>query len=202
MSLFPIALDGEGISVVVVGGGDVGTRKALALAAAGARVRVISPDFSAELERAGAGNNNVTLERAQYTAGAVGVAHLVVAATDSAATNRAIAAEARERGMLVNVVDAPGEGNFQTMATHRSGELVIAVSAGRVPGAARRIRDDIASRFDERYARAVSALGTLRTVSRGSDGNAWNEASSALLGEDFCASVENGSFEKRVVAWG
>lgn len=201
MSLFPIALDGDGISVVVVGGGDVGTRKALALAAAGARVRVISPDFTAELERAGA-ENSITLERAQYTAGAIGVSHLVVAATDSAATNMAIAADARRQGLLVNVVDAPGEGNFQTMATHRSGELVIAVSAGGVPGAARRIRDDIASRFDERYARAVSALATLRTGSRGSNGNAWNEASSALLGEDFCASVENGSFEKRVAAWG
>ncbi|MFL5501048.1 MAG: NAD(P)-dependent oxidoreductase, partial [Gemmatimonadaceae bacterium] len=43
MSDFPIALHGERISAVVFGGGAVGTRKALALADAGASVVVVSP---------------------------------------------------------------------------------------------------------------------------------------------------------------
>ena len=49
------------------------------------------------------------------------------------------------------------------MAVHRSGDVTIAVSAGGVPGAAARIRDAIAERFDGRYERAVSALRGLRS---------------------------------------
>lgn len=200
MSLFPIALDGKSISVVVVGGGEVGTRKALALAAAGASVRVISPEFTPQLRHA-ANERSVTLERGSYSAAALHEEHLVIAATGSSETNRLVAADARRQGKLVNVVDAPVEGNFQTMATHRSGDLTIAVSAGGVPVAATRIRDEIAVRFDDRYARAVSALGALRSRLLKTGGNAWTEATSALIAEDFCASVENGSIERRVSAW-
>ena len=52
MSDFPIALHGERVTAVVIGGGAVGTRKALALVEAGASVRVISPLATPELEDA------------------------------------------------------------------------------------------------------------------------------------------------------
>ncbi|HYU53263.1 MAG TPA: NAD(P)-dependent oxidoreductase, partial [Gemmatimonadaceae bacterium] len=52
MSDFPIALHGERITAVVIGGGSVGTRKALALVEAGAQVRVVSPVVSPGLEDA------------------------------------------------------------------------------------------------------------------------------------------------------
>ncbi len=52
MSDFPIALHGERMTAVVIGGGSVGTRKALAFADAGAQVRVVSPVVSAELDEA------------------------------------------------------------------------------------------------------------------------------------------------------
>ena len=52
MSDLPVALHGERITAVVVGGGSVGTRKALALVETGAQVRVVAPDVSQELEAA------------------------------------------------------------------------------------------------------------------------------------------------------
>src|SRR5206468_8231255 len=52
VSDFPIALHGERLIAVVIGGGTVGTRKALALVDAGASVSVVSPVVTPELEDA------------------------------------------------------------------------------------------------------------------------------------------------------
>ena len=200
MSDFPIALHGERVTALVIGGGSVGTRKALALAGAGAQVRVVSPLVTPELEEA-ARLHQIILVREAYRREHLAGATLVIAATDSREVNAQIAIDANARGMLVNISDYPDEGNFHTMALHRSGEVTIAVSSGGVPGAAARIRDAIAQRFDARYDRAVSALRGLRTrlIERGED--RWRDAAPKLVGDDFCSSVEDGSFTEKVNAW-
>ena len=200
MSDFPIALHGERLAAVVIGGGSVGTRKALALVEVGAQVRVVSLEVSPELadaERA----RRLSIAREPYTAHQLGAATLVIAATDSREVNAQIAVDAHARGKLVNVTDYPDEGNFHTMALHRSGDVTIAVTAGGVPGAAARIRDAIAERFDGRYGRAVSALRGLRSrlIARGDE--RWRDAAPKLLADDFCSSVEDGSFTEKVDTW-
>jgi siroheme synthase-like protein len=200
VSDFPIALHGERIAAVVIGGGLVGTRKALALADAGAQVEVIAPDFTDELESA-ARVRKISLRRESYRAEDLDGVTLVVAATDSRDTNAQIAVDANARGKLVNVSDYPDEGNFHTMALHRSGDITIAVSAGGVPGAAARIRDAIAGRFDTRYERAVSALRGLRSRLIASGDDRWRDAAPRLVGEDFCESVEDGTFTDRMASW-
>lgn len=200
MSDFPIALHGERLTAVVIGGGSVGTRKALALVEAGARVRVVSPDVTpalAEAERA----RRLSVVRESYRAGQLDEATLVIAATDSREVNAQIAVDAHKQGKLVNITDFPDEGNFHTMALHRSGDVTIAVSAGGVPGAAARIRDAIAERFDARYGRAVSALRGLRSRLIAGGDERWRDAAPKLIADDFCSSVEDGSFTEKVDTW-
>jgi siroheme synthase-like protein len=200
VSDFAIALHGERIKAVVVGGGAVGTRKALALADAGAQVTVVAPRVSEEL--AGAERQRrIALIREEYTSRQLEGANLVVAATDSRDANARIAVDANANGQLVNITDFPDEGNFHTMALHRSGDVTIAVSAGGVPGAAARIRDAIAERFDSRYEQAVSVLRGLRARSLASGDDRWQDVSSKLLDTDFCNSVENGTFVDRLDSW-
>jgi siroheme synthase-like protein len=200
VSDFPIALHGERISAVVIGGGTVGTRKALALASAGVSVRVVSPDVTAELHEAER-ERRIAVDRREYSAHCLESATLVIAATDSRETNARVAVDAHALGKLVNVADYPDEGNFHTMALHRSGDVTIAVSAGGVPGAAARIRDAIAERFDGRYERALSALRGLRSRLIADGDERWRDAAPRLLADDFCASVEDGSFSERVQSW-
>ena len=200
MSDFPIALHGERLTAVVIGGGSVGTRKALALVEAGAQVRVISPEITPELEEAGR-TRRLTIVRESYRADRLGDATLVIAATDSREVNAQIAVDAHLRGKLVNITDFPDEGDFHTMALHRSGDVTIAVSAGGVPGAAARIRDAIAVRFDARYGRAVSALRGLRSRLIAGGDERWRDAAAKLLADDFCSSVEDGSFSQKVDSW-
>jgi siroheme synthase-like protein len=200
MTDFPIALHGERITAVVVGGGSVGTRKALALADAGAQVRVVSPLVTAELEEAER-LRRITVVREAYHRDHLGSAALVVAATNSREVNAQIAIDASSHGKLVNITDHPDEGNFHTMALHRSGDVTIAVSSGGVPGAAARIRDAIAERFDGRYERAVSALRGLRSRLIAGGDDRWRAAAPKLIGDDFCNSVEDGSFTEKVDSW-
>jgi siroheme synthase-like protein len=200
VSDFPIALHCERITAVIIGGGSVGTRKALALVEAGATVKVVAPSASPELEEA-ARLRKVELVRDSYRPGQLDRATLVVAATDSRETNAQIAVDARALGKLVNITDHPDEGNFHTMALHRSGEVTIAVTAGGVPGAAARIRDAIAQRFDGRYERAVSALRGLRSRLIATDDGRWGAAAPDLIGDDFCTSVEDGSFDQKMESW-
>lgn len=200
MSDFPIALHGERLKAVVIGGGPVGTRKALALAEAGAQVRVVSPEITPALRDAEQART-LTILRDSYRAQQLEGATLVVAATDSREVNAQIALDAQVRGKLVNITDFPDEGNFHTMALHRSGDVTIAVSAGGVPGAAARIRDAIAERFDGRYERAISALRGLRSRLIAGGGERWRDAAPKLLADDFCSSVEDGSFSRKVDSW-
>lgn len=200
MSDFPIALHGERLTAVVIGGGTVGTRKALALVEAGVSVTVVSPEVTRELDDA-SDLLQLSIVREAYRSEHLAGATLVIAATDSREVNAQIAVDANARGKLVNITDYPDEGNFHTMALHRSGDVTIAVSAGGVPGAAARIRDAIAERFDERYERAVSALRGLRSRLIAGGEDKWRAAAPKLLGDDFCGSVEDGSFGDKVDSW-
>ena len=200
MSAFPIALNAQRVRALVVGGGTVGTRKAFALLEAGVSVRVVAPEVTPRLAQAEA-ENRIAVLRAPYAPDVLGDATIVIAATSSRDVNSLVAADARERGKLVNVTDAPDEGDFHTMAVHRSGDLTIAVSTGGVPTAAARIRDALAHRFDERYELALSALHQMRSRLREADSDAWQRAASDLIGEDFCESVEKGAVPDEVSAW-
>ena len=201
MSGLPILLEAAALRVLVVGGGAVATRKARAFCEAGAHVRVIAPAIADGL-RALEATGRVSLVERPYCADDIADAQLVVAATDDRAVNARVASDARAANRLVNVTDLPAEGSFATMATHRSGALVIGVSAGGVPDAAARIRDVIAERFDSRYARALADLAELRRslIDRG-DGVAWRALASAAIDDRFCESVERASLAERVATW-
>ena len=207
MTAIPLAVNGEAVSVLVVGGGRVAARKALSLIAAGADVRVIAPEITDELRSHSARHARLSISRREY-AGSSDIANaaLVIAATASREVNARVAADAHAAHRLVNVVDAPGSGSFTTMAVHRAGDVVIGVSAGNVPSAAARIRDSIALRIDQRYAAAVAGCSALRSqmltrerasTSGSTDSGAkgeWADVNSRLIGKNFCESVEDGTF--------
>ncbi|MDB4907284.1 MAG: precorrin-2 dehydrogenase / sirohydrochlorin ferrochelatase [Gemmatimonadetes bacterium] len=195
-------LEGERVTALVVGGGAVATRKVRALVESGAAVRVVAPRVTLEMRTLVAGAERVRLLERGFNPADVDSANLVFAATDDRVVNAEVARAAGAAGRWVNVADAPDEGTFSTAAVHRSGDLVIAVSAGGVPAAAARVRDAIAARFDARYAHAVRALGAMRRalLDRG-DRARWQQASDALAGESFCESVEQGRLDAEVTRW-
>ncbi len=142
MPLYPIFLNLKGRSVLVVGAGPVGIRKARGLHAAGASVVVVAPVFSDPLPA------GVRRLKRPYRASDVRRRLLVVAATDDVALNARIAREARAAGALVNRVDDAGDCDYHVPSVFRKGALAVAVSTGGTsPALARRIRLELLKRY-------------------------------------------------------
>jgi siroheme synthase-like protein len=197
VSVLPIGLRGEALTVLVVGGGKVGSRKAHAFLDAGARVRVVAPTVDPSL--LGDPDPSLQIAQREFRDTDLEGIDIAVVATDDPEVNARVARLSRERRTLCNRADEPADGTFETLAVHRAGSLAIGVSAGGAPAAAALIRDEIASRFDSRYGDAVGKLAALRSDLRGTEG--WSRLSAALSASDFCAAVESGTLLDRIGQW-
>ena len=159
-------MDLSGRRCVVVGGGSVANRKARKLLQARAEVVVISPKILPELESVA-----VDIKRRPYEPGDLSGAYLAFTATDSRKVNAAVAREANERGIPVNVADQPSEGDFALPSTLRRGGLQVAVSTGGAsPTLARRIRAELEKTFGPEWAGIVEEYGRTRGSGAASDG--------------------------------
>ena len=145
MVFYPVFFDLTGRPVVVIGGGKVALRKARALVEAGARVKLVAPRRESELEALPVEWVPRPFEPADLEG-----AFLAYAATDSRAVNAQVAAEAKRRGVPVNVADAPKECDFIIPSRVRRGNVQIAVStSGENPGQAVELRKKIERFLDE-----------------------------------------------------
>ena len=200
---YPVCLDLAGRTCVVVGGGDVAERRVASLLAAGARAVVVSPALGPGLRGLREEGRLEHVSR-PYEDGDLAGAFLAIAATDDARVNHAVAAEARRRGVLVNVVDDPAFCDFTLPAVLRRGDLLVAVSTGgRSPAAARHIREELEEFLTpERVLLvelAAEVRAELRARGRRADGEAWREA----LRGDLLALIREGKLElarARIVA--
>ena len=152
------------------------TRKARKLLQAGASVVVVSPEILPEL-----GSMDVEVLHRPYEYGDVEGADLAFAATDSREVNAAVAREARELGVRVNVADMPSEGDFAVPSTLRRGRLQVAVSTGGAsPTLARRIRTELEATFGPEWAGVVEGLEAARRGGGAPDEDLEGEVSRCL----------------------
>ena len=160
---YPIFLDLDNQKVLVVGGGTVAERKIQNLLRYGCHIYVVSPHLTPHL-------NQLIAEKKIYylSHGALGKAldeaFMVIAATDDPEVNSQIASQAKERGLLINAVDQPGDCNFIVPSIVQRGDLQIAIStAGKSPALAKRIRKKMEITFGPEYASLIEIMGLLRT---------------------------------------
>ena len=124
---------------------------------------VIAPGLGPELEAMVAAGQ-VQAERREYRPGDVAGAALVIAATGDWQVNAAVAEEARQRDIPVNVVDDPHLCTFTVPAVVRRGELLVAISTGgQSPAFARYLRETLEKLVDPAYGELLALLGHLRS---------------------------------------
>lgn len=147
---------------VVVGGGRVAARKVAALRAADASVVVIAPHLCESLKNLRRGDEIEVVER-DYRSGDLDGAFLTIAATDDETINEQVWQEAREAGLLINVVDDPERCNFIAPSVVRRGPLSLAIStSGRCPALSRHLRRELEQQFGGGFGAYVTLLGELR----------------------------------------
>jgi precorrin-2 dehydrogenase/sirohydrochlorin ferrochelatase len=162
MAYVPIFLDVTGRRCLVIGGGEVASRKVTTLLDAGAKVTVVSPamtDALAQLVREG----RIDYIGREYAPGDMTGATLVYAATDNAEMHRRLQAEASARGIPLNVADDPALCSFLAPAVLTRGPLQIAVSTGGAsPAMAKRIIQRLGHLFGDEYALALEVMRAAR----------------------------------------
>jgi precorrin-2 dehydrogenase/sirohydrochlorin ferrochelatase len=158
---YPVFLELEGRLAVVVGSDAVRANRPEALLDAGARVLILAEGPEDRLqELAGRG---ASIERRGYLPGDLAGAFICVAAVDDPAVAGSIAAEARARGVLVNVMDDIPNCDFAAPALVRRGDLQIAIgTGGRSPALARRLREDLSRQYGPEWTEAVRIIGDVR----------------------------------------
>ena len=160
---YPVFLELAGRRVVVIGETAVREGKVEGLLAAGAEdVLVVVDRPIARLETLAELDPRLTVERRPWRAADLDGAFLCVASSDDPVERSSIAREARDRGVLVNVMDDIAHCDWAAPAIVRRGELVIAISTGGAsPALAKNLRMHLSAAFGEEWA---EVLGVLRDV--------------------------------------
>ncbi|HDX9638251.1 TPA: NAD(P)-binding protein [Bacillus mobilis] len=159
--MYPLTVRVEKKRVVVIGGGKVAGFKIIPLLKQGADIIVISPELDANLVKL-VEEKQIRWYQREYEKSDIQGAFLVVAASGDAALNEQVAEDSAEN-QLVNVITNPESGNVHFPAAIHRGLLNVAVSTGGAsPKLAKKIRDDIANKYDEAYESYLDFLYEVR----------------------------------------
>lgn len=158
----PVALSLRERAVLVVGGGVIGTHRVRELLACEARVRVISPEVTGDLDRL-ADAGAVELERRVFQPGDCAGHWLVVAATSDPEVNRRVTAEAEAAGALASATDDPDYCNFVFASSLRRGALTLSIfTHGEAPVLSRRVRRELELAIGPEYEVMSRLIAELR----------------------------------------
>ncbi|MCY4464733.1 MAG: bifunctional precorrin-2 dehydrogenase/sirohydrochlorin ferrochelatase [Chloroflexi bacterium] len=197
---YPVMLHLHDRQVAVVGGGRVAARKVRQLRKAGARILVISPKATDELqELAGAGDILWRRESYQRDSFQSDMPVLVIAATDDPRVNRVVAQDAHRIRALCNVADGSSErSDFSNMAQIDQPPLTIALSSqGKSPALLQLMKARLADELAEDWATLADWLGDLReTGGNGSTQPQRQQVVRRVLASDVLALLRQGQTEQ------
>jgi precorrin-2 dehydrogenase/sirohydrochlorin ferrochelatase len=163
---YPVFIDLQSRSTLVVGGGAVAERKVESLLGAGASVAVVSLDAT-PLLRKWADAGRIALSLRPFEDSDLDGRVLVISATDDPEVQKQIHAAGARRNILVNTVDIPELCDFIVPAVVRRGDVLIAVStSGKSPALAAALRAKIEAMLPGDVARAARVLGAARDSAR------------------------------------
>jgi precorrin-2 dehydrogenase/sirohydrochlorin ferrochelatase len=147
--ILPACLLVAGRPCLVVGGGQIATRKAGHLLDAEADITVVASTVTEALRELAASGRLRIIAR-NFSASDITGQYLVFAATDDEDVNRQVIAACRKSGILCSAVDSCWtEGDFVTPAICRKNGLVVTVSTGgRSCRQSRMVKERIAQMLD------------------------------------------------------
>jgi precorrin-2 dehydrogenase/sirohydrochlorin ferrochelatase len=137
-----VLLDLKGKRAVVFGGGKTANRRVMKLLKAGAKVTVVSRDFTPGIERRK--DENLKLVKREIKGGRkfIEKSDIVLIATDDSALNDQLEKEARTLKKMVNRADKTSD--FIIPATLETGDVTVSISTGgKSPAVAKNIKKRI-----------------------------------------------------------
>ncbi len=167
MDYLPVYLNLKESNVLLVGGGKVGTRKARLILRSGANLTVLAPEITSELQDLlkQAGGTWITDSYNEPSLSSTTIPALIVAATPDRSVNEKVSADAKIKGIPVNVVDSPDLCTFIFPSIVDRSPLIVAISSsGRSPVLARLLRRKIEAMVPAAYGTLADFAGRMRTL--------------------------------------
>ena len=163
MTFFPLFHNTNTLKALLIGGGNIATRRAKSLIQAGVACDVMATSVSEDLvyliESSGGG---VTIDA--YATDEVMLGYsLILALTDDRTVNKQVATDAKSMGLLVNVADSPNDGNVIFGATIDRAPLTIAINnGGASPVLSSILRQQLEQFVPKAYGQLASLVGGYR----------------------------------------
>jgi uroporphyrin-III C-methyltransferase/precorrin-2 dehydrogenase/sirohydrochlorin ferrochelatase len=162
MNFLPVFMNIRERRCLVVGGGEVATRKTALLRDAGAHVHIVSPQLDPQLQ-AWVAEGVVTHREGSFVESDVDDSALIIAATDNHEVNLAVHAAATAHNIPVNVVDNPKLCNFIVPSIIDRSPVVAAISTGGAsPVLARLLRSRLETFIPSAYGRLARMTADFR----------------------------------------
>ena len=162
MDFLPIFMNVQGENCLVIGGGNIASRKVYMLIRAGAKVTVISPELCQDLTIRKNDGEITHIERA-FEDGDIMNCKVVIAATNDNTVNSHVSELAKSKSIPVNVVDAPHLCSFIVPSIIDRNPVQIAISTGGAsPVLARLLRSRLETFIPSSYGRLATLLESFR----------------------------------------
>ncbi|MDE5823196.1 MAG: siroheme synthase CysG [Lachnospiraceae bacterium] len=166
MGYFPFFMDIEGKNGLIAGGGRIALHKLQKLLPFGAKLMVVAPRISEELEQFARQNDICVINRKFETKDLTDMC-FVIAASDDGEVNAEIGRLCREKGILVNVVDDKEACSFIFPSLVKAGRLSIGISTeGSSQEVAASLRTQIASIIPADMDTILDYLDRLRLLAK------------------------------------
>lgn len=178
---FPIVLLFGNRKVVVVGAGNIASRKIDGLIAGGAKnITVIAPRATQRVKELH-NKKQITFIEKEFEVSDLNGAFFVTSATDDPSVNRAVFLAGEELNIFVNSADDPVNCSSILMSTVRQGDVTIAIStAGKSPAFAKWLRKYLQGRLGPEYGILISIVNDererVRSLGISTDDIVWDGA--------------------------
>lgn len=165
MDYFPLFIDLKNKNCLVIGAGEVASRKIELLAKASANITVIAPEICTNIRSLAKKNKQITLLKKEFTPDDINQQRLIISATNQASVNRQVAETANLHNIPVNVVDNPELCSFIVPAIIDRSPIVAAVSSGGAsPVLARLLRSRLESLIPNAFGRLAKLANKYRAT--------------------------------------
>ncbi|HVI44704.1 MAG TPA: bifunctional precorrin-2 dehydrogenase/sirohydrochlorin ferrochelatase [Chitinophaga sp.] len=168
--LFPVFFKLHRLSVLVVGGGNIGLEKVTAMLqnCPEGNITVVAIHFLPELEALAKQYPNVTLIRKAFSCGDLLGKDLVIAATNNKEVNYCVWEKAKGSKVLINVADTPDLCDFYLGSVVQKGNLKIAISTnGKSPTVAKRLKQVLQEAIPDTLDEVLNKLYIIRDKLKG-----------------------------------
>lgn len=162
MEFLPLFLNVRNQQCLVVGGGEVASRRVRFLLRAGAHVHIVAPELIESLLHL-VSSGKVSHQAREFTTSDLEDVMLAIAATNNAKINRQIAMEAKQINVPVNVVDAPELSTFIVPSIIDRSPVTVAISTGGAsPVLSRLLKSRLESSIPASYGHLAKLVKSFR----------------------------------------